>query len=63
MEVIFRLQGVEFVWDEHKAHSNADKHSITFERLPKLSSIRFIRLVMPPYKKSAGILSSDIQRC
>jgi uncharacterized DUF497 family protein len=31
MEVIFRLQGAEFVWDEHKARSNADKHGITFE--------------------------------
>jgi uncharacterized DUF497 family protein len=31
MEVIFRLQGAEFVWDEHKARSNVDKHSVTFE--------------------------------
>ena len=31
MEVIFRLQGAEFVWDEHKARINVGKHGITFE--------------------------------
>jgi uncharacterized DUF497 family protein len=31
MEVIFRLQGAEFVWDDNKARSNANKHGITFE--------------------------------
>ena len=63
MEVIFRLQGAEFVWDEHKARSNVDKHSVTFEEAAELSSIRFIRLVMHPWKKSTGTLSSDIQCC
>ena len=31
MEVIFRLHGAEFEWDEHKARINTDKHGITFE--------------------------------
>ncbi len=31
MDVIYRLQGIEFEWDERKARSNADKHGITFE--------------------------------
>jgi uncharacterized DUF497 family protein len=31
MEIIYRLQGVEFEWDENKARSNIEKHSVTFE--------------------------------
>ncbi|OQY58520.1 MAG: hypothetical protein B6245_11360 [Desulfobacteraceae bacterium 4572_88] len=31
MNIIFRLQGIEFEWDENKAESNAEKHGITFE--------------------------------
>lgn len=29
--MIYRLQGVEFEWDEDKAHSNVEKHGVTFE--------------------------------
>ncbi|MEH1832548.1 MAG: BrnT family toxin [Nostoc sp.] len=31
MDIIYRLQGVEFEWDENKARSNIEKHSVTFE--------------------------------
>jgi uncharacterized protein len=31
MDIIYRLQGSEFVWDEDKARSNIRKHSIIFE--------------------------------
>ena len=31
MDIIYRLQGAEFVWDEDKAQINIQKHGITFE--------------------------------
>ena len=31
MDIIFRLQGVEFEWDENKAKINLQKHGVTFE--------------------------------
>ncbi|MBD1934823.1 MULTISPECIES: BrnT family toxin [Cyanophyceae] len=31
MDIIYRLQGVEFEWDENKAQSNIEKHDVTFE--------------------------------
>ena len=31
MDIVYRLQGMEFEWDEHKAKSNAEKHGVTFE--------------------------------
>jgi len=31
MDVIFRLQSIEFEWDQNKAFSNQDKHGVTFE--------------------------------
>jgi uncharacterized DUF497 family protein len=31
MDIIYRLQGVEFEWDENKAQSNIKKHGVTFE--------------------------------
>ena len=31
MDIVYRLQGVEFVWDEGKAKSNIQKHGVTFE--------------------------------
>ncbi len=30
MNIIYRLQGIEFEWDEDKAQSNARKHGVTF---------------------------------
>ncbi len=31
MNIIYRLQGVEFEWDENKARTNAGKHGVAFE--------------------------------
>lgn len=31
MDITYRLQGVEFEWDEDKAKSNIQKHGVTFE--------------------------------
>ena len=31
MNVFYRLQGIEFEWDENKARANVAKHGITFE--------------------------------
>lgn len=31
MDVVFRLQGIEFEWDADKAESNVRKHGVTFE--------------------------------
>jgi uncharacterized DUF497 family protein len=30
MDIIYQLQGVEFEWDEEKAHSNIADHGVTF---------------------------------
>jgi uncharacterized DUF497 family protein len=30
MGIIYRLQGVEFEWDEQKAQSNIQKHEVAF---------------------------------
>ena len=31
MDSYFRLQGIEFEWDQDKAFSNIAKHGVTFE--------------------------------
>lgn len=31
MDIIYHLQGTEFVWDQNKAQTNIRKHGITFE--------------------------------
>jgi uncharacterized DUF497 family protein len=31
MDILYRLQGMEFEWDENKAQSNVQKHGVTFE--------------------------------
>jgi uncharacterized protein len=31
MEVVYRLQGSEFEWDDEKAATNTIKHGVTFE--------------------------------
>lgn len=31
MNIVYRLQGLEFEWDENKAFSNIEKHGVTFE--------------------------------
>ena len=31
MDIVYRLQGMEFEWDENKAEANIQKHGVTFE--------------------------------
>ena len=31
MDIMYRLQGIEFAWDENKAQSNIQKYGVTFE--------------------------------
>jgi uncharacterized DUF497 family protein len=31
MDIDYKLQGVQFEWDENKAESNIQKHGVTFE--------------------------------
>lgn len=31
MDTVYRLQGMEFEWDENKAATNIQKHGVTFE--------------------------------
>lgn len=31
MDIVYRLQDVEFEWDSNKAQSNIEKHGVTFE--------------------------------
>ena len=31
MNVVYRLEGIEFEWDANKAQSNIEKHGVTFE--------------------------------
>ena len=30
MDIVYRLQGIEFEWDENKAAANIQKHGVTF---------------------------------
>jgi uncharacterized protein len=36
MDIIYRLQGIEFEWDENKARSNIEKHGVTFEEATEI---------------------------
>lgn len=31
MNIVYRLQGTKFEWDENKARTNIEKHGVTFE--------------------------------
>ncbi len=36
MDVIYKRQDIEFEWDEDKAKSNIQKHSVTFEEATEI---------------------------
>ena len=44
MDVVYRLQGVEFEWDDNKAHSNLDKHGVSFEEAAEVFFDPFCQL-------------------
>ena len=36
MDIVYRLQGLEFEWDENKAVANIQKHGVTFEEAAEI---------------------------
>jgi hypothetical protein len=38
MNVIYRLQGVEFEWDDQKAQRNVEKHGVSLKKQLRFSS-------------------------
>ena len=45
MDVLYRYEGLEFVWDVHKAASNIEKHGIPFEQACEVFLDPLARLV------------------
>lgn len=44
MNIIYRLQGIEFEWDENKAQSNIEKHGVKFEEATEVFFDPFYQL-------------------
>jgi len=45
MDNIYRLQGLEFEWDEDKARRNVEKHGVTFEEAAEAFFDPFYQMV------------------
>ena len=43
MDIVYRLQGIEFEWDEEKAEANVRKHGVTFEEAAEIFFDPFYR--------------------
>src|SRR5437660_12888802 len=43
MDIVYRLQGIEFEWDEKKAEANVRKHGVTFEEAAEIFFDPFYR--------------------
>ena len=43
MDIVYRLQGIEFEWDESKAEANVRKHGVTFEEAAEIFFDPFYR--------------------
>ena len=54
MDIIYRLQGVEFEWDEDKAKSNIQKHGVTFEEAAEV--------FFDPFYQTGNASTDDEQR-
>ncbi|MBM3242111.1 BrnT family toxin [Candidatus Poribacteria bacterium] len=54
MDIIYRLQGVEFEWDEDKAKSNIQKHGVTFEEAAEV--------FFDPFYQTGDASTDDEQR-
>ena len=54
MDILYRLQGVEFEWDENKAHSNIQKHGVTFEEAAEA--------FLDPFYQTGDASTDDEQR-
>jgi len=45
MDVLYRYEGLEFVWDVHKAAANIEKHGVRFEQACEVFLDPLARLV------------------
>src|SRR5437870_4285130 len=54
MDILYRLQGLEFEWDEEKARSNVDKHGVTFEEA--------VEAFFDPFHQTGDASTEDEQR-
>ncbi|HEX6291534.1 MAG TPA: BrnT family toxin [Herpetosiphonaceae bacterium] len=54
MDVVYRLQGSEFEWDDEKAQSNIVKHGVTFEEA--------VEACFDPFYQTGDALVDDEQR-
>ena len=54
MDIIYRLQGVEFEWDEDKAKRNTQKHGVTFEEA--------VEVFFDPFYQTGDASADDEQR-
>lgn len=54
MNTSYRLQGVEFEWDDHKARSSVRKHGITFEEAAEV--------FFDPFYQTGDASTADEQR-
>lgn len=54
MNVLYRLQGIEFEWDDNKARSNVTKHGIAFEEAAEV--------FFDPFYQSGDAAVDDEQR-
>ncbi|MEB3182185.1 MAG: BrnT family toxin [Nostocaceae cyanobacterium] len=54
MNILYRLQGVEFEWNENKAKSNIEKHGVTFEEAAEV--------FFDPFYQTGDATANDEQR-
>jgi hypothetical protein len=51
MNIVYRLQGMEFEWDESKAEANIQKHGVTFEEAAEV--------FLDPFYQTGDALADD----
>ncbi len=54
MNIVYRLQGTEFEWDEDKARSNVEKHNVTFDEAAEV--------FFDPFYQSGNVSIDDERR-
>ncbi|MBW4678971.1 MAG: BrnT family toxin [Microcoleus vaginatus WJT46-NPBG5] len=54
MDIVYRLQGIEFEWNINKAESNIEKHGVTFEEAAEV--------FFDPFYQEGDATSNDEQR-
>jgi uncharacterized protein len=54
MDILYRLQGIEFEWDRNKEESNIEKHGVTFEEAAEV--------FLDPFYQLGDATANDEQR-